>query len=302
MRNGEYGVQTVGSTTRGVTGPQLVKVKDNQFFDQTVSSVFIDGGDADITGNTITDSMGGITAKGFDKPTEIVTALVAGINTGRAVNGQFINFVSGDFSQTIDYTLASGDELQLVFTCGYAYCGGPEIDYKEQVAGWTNWDPSGSSGAYGTILRDLGNYKFRMYDSYGDGPQGAMLEVFMGSQGTWSTGTGPMPVPTTTSTWGCAGSSSSSCTNPYHSNEDGVVIQNLGATAETWAFQMTDSYGDGANGNSYSFYTAPAGTWNTGSAGPNGVYAGGINDDGATSPSLEAVTTMVTTPIGLISH
>ena len=47
MRNGEYGVQTLGSTTRGVTGPQLVKVTDNEFISQTVSSVYIDGGDAD---------------------------------------------------------------------------------------------------------------------------------------------------------------------------------------------------------------------------------------------------------------
>lgn len=287
MRNGEYGVQTLGNSDTGETGPQLVKVKDNQFYDQTVSSVFIDGGDADITDNQITDSMGGITAKGFDKPTEIVTTLVAGINTGRAVNDQFKNFNSGRWSEPITYNLALGDELQLYFTCGYAYCGEPEIDYKEPgVSGWTRWDPSGSTGSYGTILSGEGTYRFKMYDSYGDGPQGAMLEVFKGDIGTWSTGSGPMPIPTSTSTWGCAGGSQRSCSNPYHSNQDGIVIQNLGATAETWAFQMTDSYGDGANGNSYSFYTAPAGTWNTGSQGPNGVYANGINDGGANAPTL----------------
>jgi len=288
MRNGEYGVQTVGSTTRGVTGPQLVKVANNQFSDQTVSSVFIDGGDADVTGNQITDSMGGITASGFDKPTEIITSLVAGINTGRAVNGQFINFNSGDYSQTIEYNLAAGDELQLIFTCGFAYCYEPEIDYKEPgVAGWTNWDPSGSSGAYGTILQTPGTYKFRMYDSYGDGPQGAMLEVYKGDLGTWSSSASL--VPANPSTWACTGSWSG-CNNAYHSNLDGVVIQNLGAVETTWGFQMTDSYGDGANGNSYSLYTAPAGTWNTASTGPLGIYAGGINDNGANSPSFTGST------------
>ena len=276
MRNGEYGVQTLGSTTRNVTGPQLVKVTDNEFISQTVSSVYIDGGDADIVGNTITDSMGGITALGFDKPTETVTTLVAGVNTGRAVNGQFVNFVSGSESlPAVSYNLGIGDELQLVVTCGDSWCNEISIDYKEPgQAGWSNWNVGGGSGTttaydtfdFGTIFQTPGVYKFKMKDSYGDGPQGAMLEVFKGDTGTWSTGTGPMPVPTSTSSW------PPSLRTSDHSNVDGIVIQNLGATAETWGFQMTDSYGDGANGNSYSFYSAPAGTWNSAGPGANGVF------------------------------
>ena len=203
MRNGEYGVQTVSSTTRGVTGPQLVKVADNQFFKQSHPYSLMEEM-LTLQANQISDSMGGITATGFDKPTESITSLVAGINTGRAVNGQFVNFVSGDYSQTIDYTLALGDELQLAFTCGYAYCGEPEIDYKEPgVAGWTNWDPRFRLVPHNTILQTPGNYKFRMYDSYGDGPQGAILEVFKADlPGTWSS---TVLIPPNPSTWACTG-------------------------------------------------------------------------------------------------
>ena len=40
---------------------------------------------------------------------------------------------------------------------------------------------------------------------------------------------------------------------------------------------MTDTFGDGANGNSYIIEEAPAGTW-SGQSGPVGTYVGGIND------------------------
>ena len=40
---------------------------------------------------------------------------------------------------------------------------------------------------------------------------------------------------------------------------------------------MTDTWGDGANGNSYIIEEAPAGTW-SGTSGPVGTYVGGIND------------------------
>jgi len=284
MTNGKYGVQTLGSTTLGVKGPQLGQINNNIFFNQETTSIFIDGGDADIIGNVITNSMGGITATGFDKPTEIISTLVAGINTGRAVNNQFKNFQSGQYSQSIEYNMPAGNEMQLAFTCGYAYCWEPEIDYKSPgTSGWTRWDPSGSSGTYSTILTTPGIYKFRMYDSYGDGPQGAILEVFTGTAGTYGGGSGPLPIPATTTSWACGGGSIYSCANSLDSNEDGHVVQNLGITPETWGFQMTDAYGDGANGNSYEFFTAPAGTWSTASSGITGTYAGGINDGGTNS-------------------
>jgi len=119
-----------------------------------------------------------------------------------------------------------------------------------------------------------GTYKFKMYDSYGDGPNGGSFSVLKAASGTWTLGSTGGPATVLSWTHNTLHSQYATGTG---SNEDGLVIENLGSTPTTWAFRMTDTYGDGANGNAYIIEEAPAGTWN-GNVGPAGTYVGGIND------------------------
>ena len=276
MRNGDYGVTTKDT--------QLVNINSNVISNIEVAAVYVDGGDADVTDNTITDSMGGIRVEGLTKPTEQVTYLVAGINTGMpdekfgAAPYQFINWNSGSISTPeLQYTLAQGDEMIMEMVCAQ-WCSETTIRYKEPgFVGYQTWNPGGQTGnslASGILFNTPGVYKWNMLDSYGDGPNGGSFRVTKSVVGTWTTGSSAGPPTTTTWTHNTLHSSGATGTG---SNDDGIVIDNLGAGPVTYAFRMTDTYGDGANGNAYTIEEAPAGTWN-GNSGPSGVYVGGIND------------------------
>ena len=272
MRNGDYAVTTKDT--------QLVTIDSNTISNIEVAAVYVDGGDADVTGNTITDSLGGIRVEGLTKPTEQVTYLVAGINTGMPQSTttpfSFRNFLYGSYSDELSYTLQSGDELMMDFTCG-SYCYESTIQYKGAGQSYQTWNPSGStknSLADGLLFTAPGVYKFKMLDSYGDGPNGGSFRVFKAASGTWTVGTAGGPATILSWTHNTLHSQYATGTG---SNDDGVVIENLGSAPTTWAFRMTDTFGDGANGNSYIIEEAPAGTWN-GNSGPTGTYVGGIND------------------------
>ena len=274
MRNGDYAVTTKDT--------QLVTVDSNTISNIEVAAVYVDGGDADVTGNTITDSLGGIRVEGLTKPTEQVTYLVAGFNTGMpestAAPYNYKNFLFGSSSQEITYTLSAGDEMMMEYTCGQ-WCSESTIDYKSPTSGsFATWNPANSGVSTtlsnGLLFTDAGTYKFFLKDSYGDGPNGGQLRIFKAASGTWATGSGSGPSTVLSWTHNTLHSQYATGTG---SNDDGVVIENLGTAPTTWAFRMTDTYGDGANGNSYIIEEAPAGTW-SGASGPVGTYVGGIND------------------------
>ena len=272
IRNGNYAVTTKDT--------QLATIDSNIISDIEVAAIYVDGGDADVTDNTITDSLGGIRVEGLTKPTEQVTYLVAGINTGMPQSTttpfSYRNFLYGSYSDEISYVLAPGDEMIMDFTCG-AYCYESEIQYKGGGQSYQTWDPNGNtknSLADNLLFTVPGTYKFKMYDSYGDGPNGGSFSVLKAASGTWTLGSTGGPATVLSWTHNTLHSQYATGTG---SNEDGLVIENLGSTPTTWAFRMTDTYGDGANGNAYIIEEAPAGTWN-GNVGPAGTYVGGIND------------------------
>ena len=273
MRNGDYAITTKDT--------QLATIDSNVISDIEVAAVYVDGGDADITGNTITDSMGGIRVEGLTKPTEQVTYLVAGFNTGMPQSStspfNFKNFLYGSVSQEIQYTLSPGDEMIMEYNCG-SWCGESTIQYKAAGQGYQTWNPGNvgtSSSLTDNILFTIpGIYKFKLLDSYGDGPNGGSLDVSKAASGTWTTGT--VGGPATILAW-THNTNHASSAEGTGSNDDGIVIENLGTAPTTWSFRMTDTWGDGANGNSYIIEEAPAGTW-SGTSGPVGTYVGGIND------------------------
>ncbi|RJU82349.1 MAG: type IV pilin [Candidatus Poseidoniales archaeon] len=272
IRNGDYAVTTKDT--------QLVTIDSNIISDIEVAAVYVDGGDADVTDNTITDSLGGIRVEGLTKPTEQVTYLVAGINTGMPQSTttpfSYRNFLYGTYSDEISYTLEPGDEMIMDFTCG-AYCYESEIRYKGAGQAFQTWDPNGAtknSLSDNLLFTAPGVYKFKMYDSYGDGPNGGSFRVLKAASGTWTLGSTGGPATVLSWTHNTLHSQYATGTG---SNDDGIVIENLGTTPTTWAFRMTDTFGDGANGNSYIIEEAPAGTW-AGTSGPSGAYVGGIND------------------------
>ena len=125
MRNGDYAVTTKDT--------QLVKVDSNIISNIEVAAVYVDGGDADITGNTITDSLGAIRVEGLSKRSEQVSYLVAGFNTGMpqstAAPFNYKNFLFGSSSGEITYDLSAGDEMIMEYTCGN-WCSESTIEYK----------------------------------------------------------------------------------------------------------------------------------------------------------------------------
>ena len=261
--NGEYGVYT--------SDTEHVMVDNNQFNNIEISAVWASGGDVDMTGNTITDSGGALLADSLEKPEETVSSIAAGINTGNPVGPAFANFNSGYQSVDIYFTMDSGDEMQMTFTCG-SWCYESSVNYKEPNGFWQNWNPSNSGqSVFPTYFTTAGLYFFNMDDTYGDGANGGKLEVEVGTVGTFSS-SGTQP----TLNWNPIGSSYGST---YYSNLDGnLIVQNTGSTDQTYEFVMLDSYGDGANGNSMEIHYGPIGTWTTSAQGPTGLYLGGIND------------------------
>ena len=102
------------------------------------------------------------------KPTEQVTYLVAGFNTGMPESTtapyNFKNFLFGYSSVEITYVLSAGDEMILEYTCGQ-WCSESTIDYKSpNAAGFATWNP-GNSGVSSSLsnnllFTDAGIYKF----------------------------------------------------------------------------------------------------------------------------------------------
>ena len=176
--NGEYGVYT--------SNTEHVMVDNNQFNNIEISAVWANGGDVDMTGNTITDSGGALLADSLEKPEETVSSIAAGINTGNPVGPSFANFNSGYQSVDIYFTMDSGDEMQMTFTCG-SWCYESSVNYKEPNGFWQNWNPSNSGvSVFPTYFTTAGLYFFNMDDTYGDGANGGKLEVEVGTVGTFS--------------------------------------------------------------------------------------------------------------------
>ena len=106
---------------------------------------------------------------------------------------------NGDYeSDQVSYTLNTGDELVLVYTCG-SYCDETSVYIAKpgnNIDVWTTMQNSFGFGSSGVVYRsideglyydDPGTYTSSVGDDYGDGPgSGAMLEVFAGSAGVFT--------------------------------------------------------------------------------------------------------------------
>ena len=82
MTNGELGIQADDA--------EHTKVLGNTFNNIETVAVYVTEGDADVIGNTITDSSGGIIVDSLEKPTSAAQfSLVAGIDTGQPNGDSF---------------------------------------------------------------------------------------------------------------------------------------------------------------------------------------------------------------------
>ena len=92
----------------------------------------------------------------------------------------------------------SGGELSMIYSCSNYYCYETSVRYKVPGGSWTTWKTTNSMSnnqVYNSatetpplIFTAIGTYEFQVFDSWGDGPNGGVLDleqVLPDGIGTW---------------------------------------------------------------------------------------------------------------------